>query len=216
MGFDITPLNKCISIIAKRNSGKSVLIRWLVTKYKRFFSKIFVISPTESISRFYKDLVPDNCVFNEWDEDWCMKLIQSCEKENANKDKEDRKDVLIIMDDLFADFNSHTSKALKIICSRGRHMNLAAIFIQQYLNSIPPVCRSNSDFILAGATNRASVTLLADTFCTHNLPKEEFYKLYARSIEDYGFMVINNGAGNKDSSDLNHTFGILRVPESEV
>ena len=216
--MEIIPINKVITICARRNSGKSVLIKWLITKYKRFFHKIFCISPTESISRFYSDLVPENCIFSEFDEAWAMKLIESCTAENAKQKGSTgpKKEVLIIMDDIFSDFNSHNSKALKIICARGRHINLSAIFILQHMTSSPPICRANSDFILAGATNRASVELLADSFCIHNLEKRDFYALYTRAIENYGFLCINTAAKNKDSNDLNNTYGILRVPGNEV
>ena len=44
--FEIDIKNKLISLIAKRNSGKSYLLRYLVKIQKHEFHKIFIICPT--------------------------------------------------------------------------------------------------------------------------------------------------------------------------
>ena len=44
---DFTILNKTVLLCAKRNSGKSRLLRYLVLCEKNKFDKLFVICPTE-------------------------------------------------------------------------------------------------------------------------------------------------------------------------
>ena len=55
MSINITLIDKITLLTAKRNSGKSVLLKYLVEHEKSKFDKIFVICPTEQINRFYKD-----------------------------------------------------------------------------------------------------------------------------------------------------------------
>ena len=50
--FEIDIKNKLINLIAKRNSGKSYLLRYLVRNQKNEFTKIFVICPTNLVNNF--------------------------------------------------------------------------------------------------------------------------------------------------------------------
>ena len=61
MDFDI--VNKTICLCAKRNSGKSQLMRYIIMMSKHQFKKIFVICPTEQINRFYNGLVDEKNIF---------------------------------------------------------------------------------------------------------------------------------------------------------
>ena len=207
--------NATISLIAKRNSGKSVLLKFLVEKHKHNFEKIFVVCPTESVNNFYADLVDKNCIFDEWREDWADALIKKMSAANAGLAKEARKNVLIILDDVMADTNFAQSPALKKLYTRGRHINIGVIATCQYLYNLPPICRSNADFCVVGQMNHQSVLLLAEEYLSGDLDKKEFIKLYNRSTKDYGFLVINN-TSIKDSDDLNQIYGVIKTPEEYV
>jgi hypothetical protein len=61
MNFELQ--NKIICFTAKRNSGKSQLLRYMLLSSKKLFSKIFVICPTEPVNKFYSDLIPKENVF---------------------------------------------------------------------------------------------------------------------------------------------------------
>ena len=56
---NFTILNKTVGLIAKRNSGKSCLLKYLVQAEIHKFNKVYVICPTEKINRFYSDIVDD-------------------------------------------------------------------------------------------------------------------------------------------------------------
>ena len=118
MTIELNIVNKTISVVAKRNSGKSILIRYLVNQQKHLFSKIFVICPTESINHFYNTITHDDCIFDEWKEDWANQLIDIMTKTNANQPSNERKNVLIILDDCMSDIDFNQSKSLKKIYTR--------------------------------------------------------------------------------------------------
>ena len=72
---NFTIVNKITSLLAKRNSGKSVLLKHLVEAERHKFARIYVICPTEKINRFYSDIVNDESIFDSYDEKWVDKLI---------------------------------------------------------------------------------------------------------------------------------------------
>ena len=156
-------INKILLLTAKRCSGKSVLLKQLVEQEKKLFDKIFIFCPTESINRFYKDIVDEKNLFEEYSESWTEELISSLTKINADTVEKDRKKVLLIYDDILSDVDFHTSPAMKRIFTRGRrHIGLSIICTAQYLYQLPPICRNNCDFVLIGQMNNQSKNLFEE------------------------------------------------------
>ena len=135
-------LNRTTALLAKRNSGKSCLLKYITNAEQHKFNKIYVICPTEKINHFYSDIVSDECIFDNYNETWVNKLIDKMTELNANKKPNERKNVLLILDDIVSDHNFHQSPTLKKLFIRGRHINIAIILTFQYLNLIPPVARN--------------------------------------------------------------------------
>lgn len=215
MPITLNIVNKTVSLVAKRGSGKSVLLKYLVDRSKAEFAKIFVVCPTESVNHFYSSMVEQNCIFDEWNEEWADALIKKMSAENANTKKADKKNVLIILDDVMCDTNFHQSPALKKLYMRGRHINIGVIATCQYLHNLPPVCRNNADWVIVGQMNRQSVQLLAEEYLSGDLEKPDFIKLYNSKTKDYGFLVINN-TSIKDSDDRNQIYGAIKTPAEYV
>ena len=95
--IEIDLQNKTVLCCAKRGAGKSVICKALIESQRDKFEKIFVISPTEKLNHHYQKegLVPANCIFDEWSEEWAKSLIKKLEHVNANKTMEEMyKDVL--------------------------------------------------------------------------------------------------------------------------
>jgi hypothetical protein len=93
---------------------------------------------------------------------------------------------------------------------RSRHYGLSIWTAVQYLHALPPVARTNSDFIITGQMNRMGLDLLAQEFST--IEKQEFIKLVKKATADYNFLIINNNSV-KDQEDLNTTYGCVRTPK---
>ncbi len=210
MSIELTLVNKTVAFVAKRNSGKSVLLKYLVEHEKDQFDKIMVICPTESINRFYSNIVDEKCIFDAYDENWTEKLIQSLTKTNADTKPEERKKVLLIFDDILSDVDFHSSPAMKKIFTRGRHVGISIICTCQYLYQLPPICRSNVDYVLVGQMNNQSKNLLCDEFLAGTLDRKEFINLYNKATRDYNFLIINNNS-IKDNDDIDQIYGIIRA-----
>ena len=209
---NFTIVNKTLTFLAKRNSGKSVLCKYLVKAELEKFDKIFLICPTEKINSHYEDIVEPDNVFDEYSEEWVETLIKKMTEINANK--KDKKNVMLILDDCVADINFHQSPSLKKLYTRGRHINISICLILQYMNMCPPVCRVNSDFLFVGQLNKQSIHLLSEEFQSGDINKEEFIKMYNKSTNDYHFLVINNNSV-KDN-DINSIYGKIKVPIENV
>ena len=207
---NFTIVNKTTAFLAKRNSGKSHLLKYLVECEKHKFSKIYCICPTEKINNFYSDIVDDECIFDNYNEKWVEKLIEKMSDVNANKPIKERKNVLLILDDIVSDHNFHQSPTLKKLFIRGRHINIAIIVSFQYINLLPPTIRTNLDYLFIGQMNKQSIDLLCSEFISGDITKDEFIKMYNRSTKDYNFLVINCTSVKDD--DLNSIYGIIKAP----
>lgn len=217
MNFEI--VDTAIGIVAKRKAGKSVLTSYLLQQYHKLFSKIIIISGTESVNGFYQKLEFINKQFirTDWDESFVNSLMKNLEKINAGKTKKDKdmKHVLLILDDIMSSFDTHSSKAFKLLFTRGRHYGLTVITIQQYITQIPPTARNNCDYIFTSQGNSESLELLSTTYRFGNLTKDEFKKLYLDSTNDYGFLLINTACASSNDN-LDEIYGVVRVPKEFV
>ena len=211
--LEIDLKNKLISLIAKRNSGKSYLLRYMVKIQKHEFDKIFIICPTNILNDFYKNLTEKDNIFNEYNELWMESLINKMTDINSRLENVKRKNVLLILDDLVADIRFASCKSLKLLAIRGRHIGISIIMTSQYINTIPPVIRSNVDYTIVGNLNRRSLDLLEKESNT-NLMRKEFNALYLASTKDYGFFCINN-TNVQNVMQLTNIYGILRTPKEE-
>ena len=213
--MEFTLLNKTICLIAKRNSGKSQMIRYLVSMQRNLFKSIIVICPTEKVNNFYSELVKKENIRDSWSEDWTEKLIEKMTRENANKSDENASHVLLIIDDCVSDVNFHQSKSFKKLFTRGRHIKISIIMTSQYIFQIPPTARNNCDYILTSQMNTQGLDLLTSEFLFGNISKKELISLYYKNTANYGFLIICNNCV-KSNDDINEIYGSLRVPEDFI
>ena len=128
-----TCLNKCVSVIGMRGSGKSEMMRYIVMAEQHKFYKVFVISPTHATNNFYNFISKEN-IFNEWSDEWIESLLLALKNINKNKQsqKDNPKNVLLILDDCCSNTKFHNSKTFEKIFTIGRHFFLSCILTSQY------------------------------------------------------------------------------------
>ena len=207
--------NKALIVIAKRNSGKSILIKYLVQDAIKHneFNKIFVISSTNSINFFYNDIIPANCIFDKYSEDWTNKLIDLMSEKNKGRtiQSDGVYNVLLILDDMASDVLFHTSNSIKKLYSRGRHSFISIICVGQMLHHVSPLMRNNSDWVITGQLNASNIDLLCDEYRVPIIEKREFIKLYKKSTTAYNFFVINNNSVLTDDDKINSYYGTIKA-----
>ena len=88
-----------ICLIAKRNSGKSQLLRYIVMSNKHLFNKILCICPTEKINKIYEDFIDENNIFEDYSEAWINSFMQKFAKINEGINDKEAYHVLSTLDD---------------------------------------------------------------------------------------------------------------------
>ena len=195
-----------IILCGKTNSGKSVLLKHMLQKEKHKFHKIFVISPTEQVLKFYSDIVPPNQIIHEYSDEWITDLLK---KLTAHKKNDDKKfNVLLILDDVGAD--AHNSKALNKVFTMGRHLGISIIITSQFINQLPLTSRTNASFVCCSQMNKASIDILVDEYLMGPIEKKDFIKMYHDSTRDFNFFVICCNSV-KDNEDLDQLYGTIRA-----
>ena len=85
--MDFTLLGNRIGLFAKTMGGKSQLLKFILKKEIKMFHKIYVISLTENVNKFYSDIIPNNCIFGEYKDEWVGDLIKKLTDYKKNNDK---------------------------------------------------------------------------------------------------------------------------------
>jgi hypothetical protein len=211
--FDI--VNKTTCLCARRNSGKSQLLRYIILKNKHLFDAKFLICPTEKINKFYDGVFKKENVFETYSDNWISNLMDKLAKENEGKSDKDSKHVLLVLDDVCSDTDFHHSKTFKQIFTKGRHYKISLIITAQYPYHIPPIARVNCDWFLCGQINTQGLEILCNEFIAGDITKQDFIKLYYKCTSDYGFLLINNNS-TKSNNDLSSIYGILKTPKEYI
>ena len=203
-----TLLGKRTAIAGKTMSGKSNLLKYILSSEKHKFDKIYCISATENVNGFYSSIIDKENIFNEFSEIWLEKLIKKLTDYKTKNNK--AYNICLIFDDLGSDKEFQNSKSLAKISCRGRHIGLSFCLLIQYVNQIPPVIKVNLNYIICGQSNAQSTELLLDNWLFGEISRKEFIDMYNNATRDYGFLIINCDSV-KDNSNLNSIYGILRA-----
>jgi hypothetical protein len=208
--MDFQLLNKTVCLCGKRHSGKSELIKYIVSLYGHQFNKIFVICPSEAVNKFYSQFLPSENIFTEYKEEWIEKLMARLIKINVGKKDNEAAHILLILDDCVSDVNMHTARNFEKIFTRGRHLKISLLITTQYPYLIPPVARINCDYILVGQLNKQGLKVMSDEFLMGDISPKEFLKMYYDSTNDYGFLIINNNS-TASNNNINSLYGSVRM-----
>ena len=213
--MDFQLMNKTVCLCGKRHSGKSELIKYIVSLYGHQFNKIFVVCPSEAVNMFYSQFLPSENIFNDYSESWIEKLMERLVKINVGKKDDEAAHILLILDDCVSDVNFHSDKAFQKLFTRGRHLKISLLITTQYPYLIPPTARINCDYILVGQMNKQGLKIMVDEFLMGDISPKEFLKMYYNSTNEYGFLIINNNS-TSNNNNINSLYGSVRVPKEEI
>ena len=89
-------------INSKRYSGKTVLMSHIVQHFIYDFDQVFLISPTEKMTKQFQDVVKPQNIFDEYSENWVEALMNKMTQATMDcydKPERQKKHVLLILDD---------------------------------------------------------------------------------------------------------------------
>jgi hypothetical protein len=180
--------------IARRNSGKSYLMRHLLSvlaKGKRF-EWVYIISPT-AFTGEWSSVVGDRNVSDRFDPDWMNQLLaQQAKSIKADKPSPG----LIILDDCLGS-TSFQQEVFTKIAVAGRHYQVTIWATFQHYHRVPTVMRSNADYVFVlGAQQRKVITAMMDEYAPPEVETwQQLGKKLVEAAEDHGALLIDNSDG---------------------
>ena len=203
--FDIKSLkdDSVIAMLAKRNSGKSVLCKDILYHHRNIPVGV-IISPTEKANKYYGDFVPDSFIYDEYDALTISKLLQRQEiliHKQKNGDSIDPR-AFLILDDCLYDNKWIKDSNMRSVFMNGRHYKLMFILTMQFALGIPPNLRTNIDYIFILKENIMSNRKRLYEHYAGMFPTfEMFCKVMDKCTQDYECLVIHNGAKGSSIED---------------
>ena len=201
-----------IAMVAKRGSGKSWVIRDVLRVNQSIPSGI-VISPTDKMSSFYKDFVPDIFIYYDQETEPLRTILTKLLEHQVQKIEKQKTKLLqgkkidprafLVMDDCLASKSKWLKEqTIREIFQNGRHYKLLYILAMQFPLGIPPELRSNFDYVFLLREDFASnlkriYDHYAGMFPTFNI----FQRVFNICTAEYRCMVINNRGSGTDLTD---------------
>ena len=147
--------NACCAVIGMRGTGKSVLIKDLMS-YKRHLPWGLVFAGTEEGNGWYEQFVPDSLIYDDFYPNVLGSLIKhqkSLKKKSMAQvragalARAPTNGVFLIMDDCLYDSKVLKHKAMRYVFMNGRHFDIFSIVAAQWLYDVPPAMRDNIDYV---------------------------------------------------------------------
>ena len=202
---NLLPVPFSLLITAPKGSGKTVLLQWLIDKYRHYFHNIFIFSPTVLLDRKWMQFlemqkIPIENVCQTYSEFSMNILMDKIKHINKGRENKDKIRILIVFDDINSKLPGRArDSALNTLAQNHRHFMVSHIILSQTFKMLNPVVRNNTTghiiFDIVDNTEREKVF---EELCGR-YPKEVFELMYNKAVgKDWGFLFINKDPGNKN------------------
>lgn len=211
--FKIKSLNpdSTILLYGRRRSGKSYLARDIFYNHKEIPMGL-AFSATEEANPFFGDFIPDTFIHGEYNSHMVKNLMtkQSQKVKHARKNgyaatdgKHAGNRAFVILDDMLASASSwKKEQSIKEIFLNGRHYNIFFILTMQYPVGIPPVLRSNIDYIfIFNEPSIANRKKLYDNYCGMIPSFDHFCNILDSCTQDHECLVVKSSGNSTDLKD---------------
>jgi len=227
--FDLSTVPQYFSMVLNgvRRSGKSRILDWMINKmgcknHPSFkFDEVYLLSSTTGQQDDVFNFVDDEHIIDELSDDKIRAVLDKREKifmqykENPER-YEQPVNCLVIVDDLLTDKNNKNifySKPISEMYFKGRHLGLSVVILTQYLKSLPPLIRSNTDICICfrdlRKSNRDTIISEYMLYSDDREKEKEARKLLEDlTSERYSAVCINRYVGQYASGFSEYVFKI--------
>lgn len=191
--------NCVILLVAKRNSGKSTLMKDLMFHMRGKLDFGLAMSATEESNETFSSYVPKSCIYNEFSAGALDTMIKM-QKQNVKKGK--FKQLYLLMDDLAYDKKILQNTNMRQLMYNGRHSKITFAFSVQYLVDFPSSYRSQVDYVFCLRDNVVtSKEKLWKFFFGMFQDFRDFNKTFTACTEGYDCMVLDNTIKSNNITD---------------
>jgi hypothetical protein len=214
-----------IVLLGKRDTGKS----FLISDIMYYFQTIpigTVISGTEMGNRFYEKLVPKIFIHHEYSNGIIQNVLirqkQIVNKRNEQMSKYNGKTnidarAFVIMDDCLYDDKWAREKLMRLMFMNGRHWKLLLIISLQYPLGVPPILRTNIDYVFILRENiRGIREKIWRNYASMFHTLDSFCEVMDQTTQNYECLVIHNGSKSNNLSDQVYWYKASRHPEYKL
>ncbi len=202
-----------VLLLGKRGTGKSVLLKDLMSHMKDKLYAGIAMTPTQDSIDVFEEFLPRSFVYDDFNKDVIDRVLETkrvLSRRNARKRKqlaaaglsEDKRYIALIMDDCMFEKKNMKNKAVRDVFMNGRHEDLFFVNLQQYVMDMGPDLRSNVDFVFAlrdsSMENRAK---LWKSFFGIFKNYDDFSDLMDGCTENYEAMVLATRVQSNDWRD---------------
>lgn len=202
-------LNPRICIIAKSGSGKSWVIRDILSTMSDIPCGV-IIAPTDKINKFYDSVFPSSFIHHKYEPEILARLLDRQErimKKNIERHKKGKtlldNRVILIMDDLQSKKHEwiQDPSLISILCE-GRHYGITFVLALQYSMAIPPELRSQFNFVCMLAEDNFSNRRKLFEHYAGIFPRFEIFDtLFNQLTDNYGTMILDNSSNLRDLNE---------------
>ena len=198
-----------VVLIGRRDTGKSFLVRDLLF-YHQDIPIGTVISGTEEGNGFYGKLVPKLFIHNEYNTaiiENILKRQRGVLKQIKHEMEQFKRSTIdprtfVILDDCLFDNTWSRDKMMRLLFMNGRHWKVMLLITMQFPLGIPPVLRTNIDYVFIlrepYISNRKRIyENYAGMFPT----LESFCQVMDQCTENFECLVINNNSKSNKLQD---------------
>jgi hypothetical protein len=180
-----------MTVVAKRNSGKSHLLKHLLQKCmkEKKFHWVIVFSAT-GFNGEWSTIVGEKNVFQDFDPEMVTGLLENQSK-LVKKGK--AKNGLLLFDDMVGTANFRSEIITKIAIA-SRHYKISCWLTSQYYSKLPPTVRQNSDVcLILNSVNETIARKIYEEFPSTSFRGWKEVEAYCNeNTVNFGCVMINN------------------------
>lgn len=179
-------------IVGKRCSGKSVLLFDIMSHMAGWFNFGLALSPTQSSRQAFAKCMPTMFIHKQSPE----KLEQYVTMVNQMYDKaialgQPTRTSYLICDDTAFDHKFMRCKTLQEVFLNGRQFGLTCVIVAQYIMTISPALRGNSDFVFVFWDNNSKNQDKIWEFWFNMMDKKTFREVFSACTRDFSCLVMD-------------------------
>ena len=200
--FDLAevPLNSRVTILGPSGSGKSNFLRSFLFERRNEIQAAVVFSGSEGANAQWEAVCPRAYIYNELDVGALERILHRQEAVTANPpDPRAGNQLTLIFDDLpEADLKLPIMKKL---FAMSRHLGIGVFVLIQFATMIPPLIRSNSNYIVVTQTHGEDREKVYKLFFQLFGCKERFHLAMDHFCRNYGQLVLIKQAASPALQD---------------